>query len=131
MKINEIKEIHKSLVDLGQERVPFAYEIAVNTKECSKIMMEAKLIFQDLLSKYCDKDENGHIKEYIQDPDKPDSPKVNKITDLENLKMFNIAVKKLDNEEYSPKFINIPKDEIKKYDLPSSPLVALVGVIIC
>jgi hypothetical protein len=126
MKLNEINTIRQALVLLGEEKFPIVYEIAKNIKLCDKALDEAKIYGKQLTEKFADKNEDGSIKQYIEN-----GQSLMKVTDSEDLEHLQHELSKIENEEHDIPFLIISKDLLKSPTISSAlRFVPLIDTVI-
>ncbi len=124
MKIDQITQIKNALNQLGNERLPIAYEIAKNIKTCDKVIDEVQTIVKELFEKYAEKDENGKLKNFEQD-----GQLMSKITDAEKLKEYNAELEKVRDDDHEITFHKVLLSKIEAEKLQANTLVPLLDTI--
>ena len=125
MRFGQIAALQQALTVLGQERLPMAYEIAKNLKACDRVMIEVRELAQIIFQKYADRDLSGNIMEYDED-----GKKQNKISDPEQLRMYNDEITKIDTEEHDIHLITIPGIKFAGKDIAAAVLLPLLDTVI-
>lgn len=125
MKFVQIANIHQALNVLAQERLPVAYEIAKNIKECDKVITEVQELLKVLFQTYVDRDLSGNIITYTEN-----DKQVNKISDPNQLKLYNEEIAKIDAEDHDIKLTPISGEKFAGKEIPATVLLPLLDTVI-
>src|ERR1039458_6029669 len=137
VKIKYIKvlDIHEALVQLGNEKLNVAYEIAKNIRICRHPMEDIQGIVKELQEKLTDKDAEGNpVYETVPvgRGGKQQIPKFDE-TNSESKKRkkeFEAELKKIENDIHELNFHKIPYTKIKDVPLQGTILAPLLEYII-
>lgn len=125
MKFVQIANIHQALNVLAQERLPVAYEIAKNIKECDKVITEVQELLKVLFQTYVDRDLSGNIIAYSEN-----DKQVNKISDPAQLKLYTEEIAKIDAEDHDIKLTPISGEKFAGKEIPATVLLPLLDTVI-
>lgn len=125
MRYQEIAEIRLALLELMNERLPVAYEIAKNIKECEKITTEVQELVTTMQQMYADKDEQGKIV-----TEKAVDGILVKFSDPARRDAYQREILKINQENHEIVFKKIQSSALKDINLPARILLPLVDIII-
>lgn len=125
MRYPEILEIRIALMELINERLPVAYEIAKNIKSCEKVITEVQELVTTIQQLYADKDEHGKIiTEQTADGI------IVKFSEPLRREAYQKEILKINQEDYKLDFKRIKSSSLKDIHLPARILLPLVDTII-
>lgn len=125
MKYQEIAEIRLALLELMNERLPVAYEIAKNIKECEKVTSEVQELVTTMQQMYADKDEQGKIV-----TEKTADGVLVKFSETDRRDAYQREILKINQEDHTVVFKKINSSSLKDVKLPARILLPLVDIII-